>query len=512
MNSGKICVSVFADTAGELIEKLRRAEPLADVVELRFDGLDREGIRTAFEQLTSEKQLLLTMRPKEQGGRAPMNLSERIGFWNEFALHKSIDHSSVWIDLEYDLIPEKDFMFWLDQCVVVRSKHYPDGQIADLNRAYETVVSAEEVGKIAVPVSDSVEAIGIWNTLQRASADDKRLVAIAMGEPGKWTRILGPAHGAFMTYAALEYGGETAAGQISAEDMVETYRVRDLNKQTNVYGIIAGNTSYSISPWMHNAAFKVAGLNSVFVPLQTSDVGELIERMVRHETREVELNFAGLSVTNPHKEAIIEHLDEVDHSAAEIGAVNTVKIEAGKLKGFNTDAEAFISTLKAAAGDLDGRRVAIFGAGGAARACAYALVKEGAEITVFARNEQKGRALADRFGCLYEISAGDRQMGGDFDVVVNTTPLGTAGSNENFAALSAPQLSGLKMVYDLVYNPRETTLIKEAHAAGVPGVGGLDMLIAQGARQFEIWTGLEAPVAEMRAAVERRLDVISNGI
>src|SRR5688500_14648098 len=155
---------------------------------------------------------------------------------------------------------------------------------------------------------------------------------------------------------------------------------------------------------MHNAAFKKAGLNAVFVPLQTADVGTLINRMVRPETREVELNFAGFSVTNPHKEAIIEFLDEIDETAADIGAVNTVKIEGGRLYGYNTDAHGFISTLKSKAGDLTGSRVAVFGAGGAARACVYSLVKEGATVTVFARNEEKAAVLSAKFGVARESS------------------------------------------------------------------------------------------------------------
>ena len=505
MNNGKICVSVLAETAEELVALLRRAEEVADVVEMRFDALDGEGIRNAFEQLASSKQVLITMRPTEQGGRSQRDLIERIGFWNEYALHALIDHSAIWIDHEHDLIAEKDFMFWLDQCFVVRSKHYLQGQIADLNLAYETVVSDEEVGKIAVTTDDATDAIGIWKALLRAGEEGKRLIPIAMGEAGKWTRILGPAYGAFLTFAALETGGETAAGQISIEDMTDTYRVRELDKQTLVYGVIAGNTSYSVSPWMHNAAFKAAGLNSVFVPLQTTDVGALINRMVRPETREVELNFAGFSVTNPHKETIIEFLDEVDETASEIGAVNTVMIEDGRLHGYNTDAHGFISTLKAKAGDLNGSRVAVFGAGGAARACVYSLVKERAAVTVFARNEAKAAALSEKFGVARESSACDRRMADDFDIVVNTTPLGTSGSNSGYAILSADQLGGLRLVYDLVYNPQVTTLMREAEAAGVPAISGMEMLIAQGAKQFEIWTGLDAPAAEMRAAVEKRL-------
>src|SRR5262249_54836428 len=157
-------------------------------------------------------------------------------------------------------------------------------------------------------------------------------------------RILGLAHGAYLTYASLESGSETAPGQISAEDMKNVFRVKELDESTDVYGIIAGDTSYTMSPYVHNAAFKAAGVNAVFVPLQVSDLDEFIRRMVRPETREIELNFKGFSVTNPHKQAIVRHLDFLYETARNTGAVNTISIENGKLYGHNTDADGFLSS------------------------------------------------------------------------------------------------------------------------------------------------------------------------
>ncbi len=508
MNNGKICISVLADNAADLVAQMRRAEALADVIELRFDQLDQENVRLAFEELASEKQVLLTMRPKEQGGHSPRNLNDRIGFWMEYALHKNIDHEKIWLDHEYDLIPSKDLMFWVDQCFVVRSRHYLEGETANLDKAYETVVSAEEVGKIVVAVENAEDAVDVWKLLVRSQADDRRLSALAMGEAGKWTRVLGPAHGAFMTYASLESGSETAPGQLAADDLLDVFRVRDLSPETAVYGVIAGNTSYSASPYIHNPAFKAAGINAVFVPLQTSDLDQFMKRMVLPDTREIELNFRGFSVTNPYKEAIIQYLDEVDETAARIGAVNTVKIDDGMLYGFNTDAYGFISTLKEKYGEISGARVALFGAGGAARACVTSLLDEGASVSIFARNAEKGTALAEQFEIAFEGVVGEREMSTEFDIVVNATPLGTAGSNAGFAVLAKEELKDIKLVYDLVYNPPETQLIREANAADVPAIGGLEMVIAQAAAQFETWTGKKAPVEVMRAGVAKRLELV----
>jgi 3-dehydroquinate dehydratase/shikimate dehydrogenase len=324
-----------------------------------------------------------------------------------------------------------------------------------------------------------------------------------MGEAGKWTRILGLAHGAPMTYASLDRGGETAPGQISARDLRDVFRVKELNKQTDVYGVIAGDTSYSLSPYMHNAAFKHTGINSVFIPIQVADLDSFMRRMVKPATREVELNFKGFSVTNPHKQAIMKHLDSIDETAQKIGAVNTVKIEDGRLHGYNTDAPGFIDPLKRVFGDLTDSRVTVVGAGGAARACVYALKQEGADVTVLARDAAQASALAEEFGAKSAGLATDRGL--HTDILVNATPLGTRGGRESEAVATSDELDGVKLVYDLVYNPEETELLRRAKIAGVRTLGGMDMLVTQGAQQFLIWTSINPPINEMKAAFNRRL-------
>ena len=507
MNNGKICVSICEETVEKLMAELRRAEEFADVIEIRLDGLKVEHIGNALDQLSSEKSILLTVRPENQGGKINNNIRGRISLWTSFAMNKNIDHRTVWIDHESDLTAWQEWMPWTDDLFVIRSQHHFDGVPDRLDSVYERIVSDTQTGKIAVHAKEVTDTIGLWNLLERANKAGNRFIPIAMGEAGKWTRILGLAHGSFMTYASLETGRETAPGQVSVEDMIEVFRVKEIDRSTAVYGIVAGNTSYSVSPWMHNAGFKAAGLNSVFVPLQVADLEAFMKRMVLPETREVDLNFKGFSVTNPHKRSIIPYLDEVDATAAKIGAVNTVRIEDGKLFGYNTDAPGFIEPLKRAFGDLTGHRVLVFGAGGAARACIFAMKNEGAVVTVTARNVEKGQTVADEFEVEYRPPSDEKPAADDFEIVVNATPLGTAGNSEQFAVLDSAQMKGLKLVYDLIYNPVETTLIREAKAAGVPTIGGLEMLIAQGGKQFEIWTGLPGPAEEMTAAVRKRLNI-----
>jgi len=501
MNSGKICISICAKTAEELFKKMARAEQHADRIEVRFDCLEPREIPRALERLKNDRvvhtPLIATFRPSSEGGDRVITDEERVAFWTG-----GINKDFWGGDFEEDMIEHSVAANWRNR---ICSQHESAGQPIGVAEAYERLgETGASILKIAVLAEEATDAIEIWNLLDQAKRDGKPLIPVAMNEAGKWTRILGSAHGAYLTYASLETGSETAPGQISAEDMVNVFRVRELDANTEVFGIIAGETSYTASPWMHNAAFRAAEMNRVFIPLQTTDLDEFMKRMVDPETREVDLNFGGFSVTNPHKRSIIEHLDRIDETASNIGAVNTVKIEDGKLYGYNTDAPGFMGPLKKVLGDVKGARVAIAGAGGAARACAYALKQEGAKVTIFARRHRRAEKLAEEIG----VTAGNANNSfrpGTVDILVNATPLGTKGGEMEATIATASQMNGIKLVYDLVYNPIQTRLIREALKAGVAALGGLDMVVAQGRRQFEIWTGEQAPIAAMTAAVKMKL-------
>jgi 3-dehydroquinate dehydratase/shikimate dehydrogenase len=494
MNGGKICVSICGETAHEVLGRIERAGPLADVIEIRFDCLRPEETGRLLGHLqVLGKEILATFRPLEQGGKRRLTMEDRAEFWQS-ALPR-LDGVNCMIDREFDL----DIPFEIDPKRTIVSIHNFKGRDWDLPPKSGPAGTL----KLAISVEEAADAISLWRLLDKGTGPE--VIPIAMGEAGKWTRILALAHGAPMTYASLDRGGETAPGQISARDLRDVFRVKELNKQTGVYGVIAGDTSYSLSPYMHNAAFKHSGMNSVFVPVQVRDLDSFLRRMVIGATREVELNFKGFSVTNPHKQAIMKHLDSIDETAQKIGAVNTVKIEGGKLYGFNTDAKGFIEPLKKLYGDLTDARVAVVGAGGAARACVHALQEAGATVTLLVRDTGKAKAFGEEFGIRVQpLTTDHRPL--DIDILVNATPLGTRGPHANETIAEADRLHRVKLVYDLVYNPQETRLLYEARLAGARTLGGMDMLVAQGAQQFLIWTGTEAPVNEMRSGLNKRLN------
>jgi 3-dehydroquinate dehydratase / shikimate dehydrogenase len=508
MNKGKICVSVCAETVDELLEQIKRAEELADVIEIRFDCLaenefdirnsdeSERVLRKILVENPVENEIILTFRSPEQGGKRNISKEDRDDFWGS-----GYDHWGA--DLEEDIFEVSGY--WLYEPRIC-SYHDFSGVPDNLDEIYQRIRTTElvDIIKIAVQADDIADTIPIWKLLEQAKSENRQIIPIAMGASGKWTRILGLAHGASMTYAALDAGSETAPGQVSARDLIDVYRVKELNEETGIYGILGGNTSYSMSPYIHNAAFQFHRLNAVFVPLQVQNLDEFMRRMVKPATREIELNLKGFAVTIPHKQNIVRHLDAVDETARAIGAVNTVKIEDGKLFGYNTDARGFVEPLIDTYGDLKNARVAVFGAGGASRAICYALKTAGADVTVMTRNLEKAEPLKADFDVQIEALSTAKNYK-DFDILVNATPLGTKGELENETPAVASQIEPVKLVYDLIYNPFETRFIKEAKSLFVPTLGGLSMLIAQAMAQQKIWTGIDAPLKEMSAAALRRL-------
>lgn len=497
MNNGRICIPVCARTAGETLREIRRAETLADVIEIRFDCLENGQTELLLAEIAKSKigkPLLATFRSPEQGGYGNACRAERLAFWNQ-------DFSGFWaVDVEQDIASEISV-----DTMKIASFHDFERTPDNLEEiCWSLAASGSDVVKIAVAAADVTDAISVWEL----NAGEKPLIPIAMGEAGKWTRILGPAHGRLLTYASLDDGKGTADGQITAQEMLDIYRVKNLNKDTRVFGVIGDPVSSSLSPYMHNPAFSASNENAVFMHLQVTDLDQFLRRMVKAETSEVDLNFAGFSVTMPHKQAVMKYLDEIDPVAQKIGAVNTVKVDRdGRMTGYNTDAYGFLLPLKEHFGDLSKARAAVFGAGGASRACVYSLKEEGAKVTVFARDPKRAEALSRQFDvAVMPMSTFSDRSGTACDLVVDTTPLGMKGPFENESLLTSDELLGVRFVFDLVTSPGDTPLITAAKQAGIPAMGGIEMLIAQGAKQFEIWTGHEAPIALMRAAVLARLN------
>ena len=486
----RICVPVCEKTIEALESAAVRASEWADVLELRLDCL--EGLE-GFERVLSRisRPVILTFRPREEGGYRELDQQARQQFWRNAP-------QTNWWDIESDLTPETDWSR------IIISHHDFSEVPHDLTQIYERLAATPAaVVKIAVQANDIVDCIPVFNLLDRARSEGRDVIAIAMGYAGLATRILGPSRGAFLTYAALAEDSATAPGQITAEQIRSVYHVDDIDRETMICGLVGRPVMHSVSPHMHNAAFHTAGINGVYLPLEVRDVKTFVQRMVHPRTRELDWNLRGLSVTAPHKSTVMELLDWIEPEAREIGAVNTIIVEDDKLRGFNTDAAGFIEPLAKQLDSLNGLRVAVIGAGGAARAAVWALLKQHASVTLFARDVAKARALGQVFDVSYEPLSSASFAG--YDVVINATPLGSGESIDQVPA-TADQLDGTRFVYDLVYNPIETRFLQEASKAGCKTVRGLEMLIAQAKNQFELWTGQTPSLNVMSDAAVTALD------
>ena len=263
-----------------------------------------------------------------------------------------------------------------------------------------------------------------------------------------------------------------------------------IDADTSLFCLIGNPVTHSLSPTMHNKAFAAIGYNGVYLAFRVTDPGTAMKGIKA-------LNVKGVSVTVPHKIAVMEYLDDVDETAARIGAVNTIVNDNGKLTGYNTDWLGALGALRTQTA-INGKSVALIGAGGAARAIGFGLTSAGASLTILNRTQATGEHLAAdlqaEFLPLSELQP-DR-----YEILINTTPVGMHPDTDA-TPIANKELSPEMVVMDIVYNPLETRFLKDAAAGGCRTINGVDMLVFQGAQQFELWTGQKAPVEVMSQAV-----------
>ena len=273
-----------------------------------------------------------------------------------------------------------------------------------------------------------------------------------------------------------------------------------IDTDTSLFGLIGNPVAHSLSPAMHNQAFAATGYNGVYLAFRVTDPVTAIKGIKA-------LNFRGVSVTLPHKVAVMEHLDEIDETAAQIGAVNTIVNNQGRLIGYNTDCPGALEALKTRTSIKD-KSVALIGAGGAARAIGFGLVSAGGRVTVLNRSRTNGERLAGDLQA--EFLPLNAYQPNRYEILINTTPVGMQPQTEA-TPIPKEKLSKDMVVMDIVYNPLETRFLKEAAAIGCRTINGVAMFVFQGVQQFELWTGRKAPVDVMRQAVLEALKAKKNG-
>jgi len=346
----------------------------------------------------------------------------------------------------------------------------------------------EKYTRDAIKVATQCNSIADSLRVLALAKGKKNVIAVPMGEIGLPARVLALREGSALAYATV--GEKTAPGQLTLDEMKNLYRADKLNRKTRVYGVIGDPVSHSLSPLMHNLAFQQKKINAVYLPFLVHDLKDFLRA-------NKPLGIAGFSVTLPHKEKILRYLDDCDPLAAVIGAVNTVVVRSnGKLYGCNTDYVGVLRALERRV-RLQGSRALIFGAGGAARAVAFALAQAGSIVCISARRMKEAEKLARAVGG--EAVSRARIRKEFFDAIVSATPVGMHPKS-NQSPLTANELN-CRLVFDTVYRPMKTRLLQLAEKRGIETVSGIEMFIAQGTAQWEIWTEQRAPAALMRKAV-----------
>ena len=475
-----LCVTVTAPTTAALRKARDRVEQ-ADLVELRLDTVADPDVAGAL--AGRQRPVILTCRAAWEGGSFKGSEDER-----RRILEQAVEQGAEFVDIEWQARFE-DLIARTSGRRIILSSHDFAKTPADLPERLRAMRSTgAEVIKIAAQANRLTDCLALLD-VDTATSYPQRTILIAMGEAGLITRVLAGRFGSAWTYA----GNLRQVNQINADELLHEYRFRSIGPATEVYGLTGSPIAHSVSPAMHNAAFAATGQNAVYLPFPAADAEDFaaFARAV---------GVKGASVTIPFKIPLLDHVDDVDLIAREIGALNTIRMDADGWHGRNTDAAGFLRPLDERGISLAGCRASILGAGGSARAVAVALGSRKASVTVHARDRRKAERVAS---LAHGVVSDFPPARGVWDLLVNCTPIGMHPHIDHTPVPAATLRGGL--VYDLVYNPEVTRLLREASLAGCEVIGGLDMLVAQAMEQFRWWTGIAPPAAVMRAAATQRL-------
>jgi 3-dehydroquinate dehydratase / shikimate dehydrogenase len=492
-----LCVTIGRGRHRHLIaEHKHLAEQGCRLVELRLDFLVTPP---NLKRLLAERPcpVIVTCRREQDGGRWSKSEDDRL-----MLIRQAIAAGVDYVDLEEDIaasIPR----FGKTKRII--SYHNFQETPEDLNHLHARLSALNaDVVKIATMAHSPHDNLRLLRLMRATRVPT---VAFCMGEFGQPSRILAGKFGAPFTYSTFHAERTMAPGQLSYQQMKETYRYEKIDQATEAYGVVADPVSHSLSPQIHNAAFDFLNLNKIYLPIRVRPE-DLTQFM--HDCRE--LGIRGLSVTIPHKEEILHHKTKCDVGTDEIGAANTLIFSGDDRVAWNTDYRAAMSSLDDVFGgsekDDSGLRdkdALILGAGGAARAIAVGLIRRQARITIASRTAERAEELAQR--CQGKAVGWSQRHNVHADLIVNCTPVGMHPHLDE-TPYDDKHLRPEMVVFDTVYNPEHTLLLKQAREVGCTVITGADMFIGQAALQFKLFTGQEAPTGVMRQVFRRAISAV----
>ncbi|MBI3835114.1 MAG: type I 3-dehydroquinate dehydratase [Planctomycetes bacterium] len=472
----------------------------ADAIELRIDPLEDSPIAlNAFLKLHGEKKWIVTCRGREEGGRFAGETAERVA-----CLITAAQGTNAYIDFEFAdwkrsaNIRQKVLLAATGadgRRRLVLSSHHFNGPPNDLNSLIRKI---RDVGRASLAANDELVAkvayagqsiMDGFAALDAMHAHRDQAIAICMGEHGTWTRLLAKKLGAFATYVATEDEVATAPGQFSLQ-AARDFRWGALNPRTRVYGVVGDPVGHSLSPMLFNHWFGISEIDALYMPLHVgaNEMNAFLDAVHQRTW----LDPGGFSVTIPHKESALNWPKiEADPLCVRLGALNTLLFDKDRVHAFNTDSHAAFDSLLDAWSkqreDLRGSSIDVLGAGGAARAMILPLQEFGASVTVYGRSPKRLQCIRNEFtGTVADWNDRVHRTG---NVLINTTPIGMWPNTEE-SPMPGHSLKGCELVFDMVYRPAETRLLRDAARAGCKPVNGLDMFVRQAAIQMELWTGI----------------------
>ena len=491
----RICVAIAAPTPPEMVQRADLIVRYNPFIEFRLDYLSKPALGLAklktFVEFHPEALIVATCRRASNGGKFRGTVAAQLDL-----LVKAANLGCHLVDVELETaahMKPSDFNKLRRSANLILSFH----DFRGTKKLEETFARMRQYPadfiKIVTTANSLYDNVVMMKFLEKYSHSHS-LIGLCMGEQGVISRVLCVRAGSQFTFAAANPGEETAPGQLTARALRETFRIDQVDAATRVYGVAGDPVAHSLSPAMLNTAFRRENVNGVYLALHAKSLDDLLS-CVR------DIPIAGLSVTMPYKEQILKHLGKTDPWTTKVGACNTlVRSQDGKLYGFNTDVNGVVRPLEIRI-RLQGAKILVLGAGGAARAAVFGLKERGAEVYILNRTPAAAQKLAKQA----RSKAINRTMLKklEFDVIINATPVGMEGNRDPLPIAELEMKA--KYFFEMIYTPAETRMNKMARARGLHVIPGSEMFVQQGARQFEIWTGKPAPLADMQRVVEHSL-------
>ena len=491
-----ICVSLGRTRHKMMLaEHKHLAEKGAELVELRVDWIPRN---LRLDRLIKDPPtpIIVTCRRPEDGGRFAGTEEQR-----QMILRQAIMAEVAYVDIEMDIA--KSIPRYKSTKRIV-SFHDFERTPDDLESIHEQLCECDpDIVKIVTMADSPSDNIRMLELVQKSEIPT---IGFCMGEYGVLSRVLCGKYGSPFTYATFNKERVMAPGQLSFDEMNKLYRFDSIDSETKVFGVLGDPIAHSWSPLLHNIAFAKKKLNAVYLPLRVA-ADEFEDTLKDYDF----LDIQGYSVTIPHKEAALEFAEDSDEATKAIGAANTlIRDTQGKWFAKNTDYDAALESIHLGLKmknetSLNGQRVLILGAGGVAQAIGLAAIKEGAVVTIANRSKKRALKLAEKLGC-QSVTWENRGSVG-IDVLVNCTPVGMH-PNMNESPFEQHWLHEKLVVFDTIYNPETTLLLKQARERSCHVVSGIEMFIRQAAAQFEEFTDEEAPLDQMRTTLRRGISPI----